>query len=169
MTTTADPVSETLDRAARQLLDRVYAARGGWAVTRLASPTPEQAGYWLFQGVPVWGPDPVHRQNPDGLDARSRWMRAYIRALWRQHQFWSGDPDTGGWRAQRRTTRRPDGIQIRVGRLMPVRGIIPAGREIRVRMSDIPKGSPVPAGRQWASGGPAASDATVRDWPGAYR
>src|SRR5579859_4235361 len=58
---TRDPVSETLDRAARALLERVYKADGAWASTRLRDPTPAQLARWLTHGINVLGRDPVQR------------------------------------------------------------------------------------------------------------
>lgn len=157
-----DPVSEKMDRAARQLLDRVYKAKGGWAATRLKDPTPEQKRLWLHRGINVTGPDPVG----GGFNARDRWARALVRALWYQHKWYSGRPG-GGWRAEPRNAPRHPGIQIEFGRRRPAAGVIPAGRPVRVRTA-----SPAAARRtgkpedewSWAAGGRRA-DPADRDWP----
>lgn len=163
-----DPVSETMDRAARQLLGRAYNARGGWASTRLKDPTAAQLARWLLQGINVLGRDPVPR---GGFNARTRWARAYCRALWFQHKWFSGDPDTGGWRAERRTTMRTPGIEIEVGRHKPVLGVLPAGFAIRVRVADTRAAARRNRDREtWAwnedgEPGPRWGDPADRDWP----
>ena len=159
-----DPVAESMDKAARQLLSRVYRARGGWAATRLADPSAAQLAWWLAHGINVLARDSV---PPGGMRARSRWGRAFVRALWYQHQWYSGDPDTGGWRAQRRATRRRPGIEIEISRHRQVLGVIPAGRPVRVRLAD-----PAAAAKRkrdedewaWADGGPRWADPEDRDW-----
>ena len=152
-----DPVSETMDRAARALLDRVYRAGGGWAATRLADPSAAQLAWWIMHGINVRGRDPV----PGGA-ARTRWGRAFIRALNHQHKWWSGDPDTGGWRETRRASWRRPGIQAEIGRHRPLLGVIPAGYTVRVRLGD-PKAKIKP-GEEWADGGPRWADPADRDW-----
>jgi hypothetical protein len=122
-----------MDTAARKLLTRVYKADGGWAATRLADPSPRQLAHWLSQGVNVLGKDPV---PPGGFRAYNHWARSYTRALWYQHKWFSGDPDTGGWRSERRTSMRWPGIEVEFGRHRPALGVIPAGRPVRVRLAD---------------------------------
>lgn len=162
---TPDPVSETMNAAARALLERVYRADGAWASTRLKDPTVGQAARWLLHGITVNGPDPVDR---GGFNARSRWGRAYARALWRQHKWYSGDPGTGGWRATRRTVPRRPGIQVEIGPHRPATGVIPAGRPVRVRLAD--PADAAARGRPerewaWAGGAPRSADPDARDWP----
>lgn len=157
-----DPVSITMDGAARQLLERAYNARGGWAATRLQDPTAAQIVLWLASGVNILARDPV---APGGLNARSRWGRAFVRALWYQHKWYSGDPDTGGWRDTQRTTMRPGGIQVEIGPHRMQLGVIPAGRVVRVRLGHRPA-RPVPTSRwAWAEGDAERwGDPSYRDW-----
>lgn len=146
-----------MDRAARALLARVYRANGGWAATRLADPSPAQLARWLLWGINVRGPDPM-----PGRAARTRWARAYVRALWYQHKWFSGDPDTGGWRSVRRASWRRPGIQVEIGRHRPAVGLIPAGYPVRVRLGD-PDVKLKPS-EEWADGGPRWADPSDRDW-----
>lgn len=157
-----DPVSKSMDRAARQLLDRVYKARGGWVATRLKDPTPAQAARWLERGINVTGRDPVS----GGFNARTRWARALVRALWYQHKWYSGRPG-GGWRAEPRNAPRHPGIQVEIGRHRPATGVIPAGRAVRVRAASTAaarrSGKPEDEW-SWAGGGRRA-EPSDRDWP----
>ena len=121
------------DRGARALLGRAYAARGAWVGTRLAVPSREVAAQWRARGIDPYGPDPVPR---GGLNAHTRWMRAFIRCLYYQHKWWSVTGKADRWRQVKRTVPRHAGaLEIDVGRAMPARGIIPAGRAIRVRIN----------------------------------
>jgi len=159
-----DPVSQTMDTAARHLLGRVYRANGGWASTRLKDPTAGQLARWILQGINVLGRDPVAR---GGLNARSRWARAYVRALWYQHKWYSGDPDTGGWRAVRRAAPRHPGIEVVIGPHRGPTGVIPAGRPVKVRLASVAaaqrSGRPEQAWA-WADDGPRWADPGERDW-----
>lgn len=153
-----------MDRAARALLARAYHAGGGWAATRLADPSPVQLAYWLMQGINVLGRDPA---PAGGMNARTRWCRAFVRAVWYQHKWYSGDPDTGGWRTVRRTAMRWPGVQVEVGRHRQVLGVIPAGYVVRVRLAD--KKAAAARGRSedtwaWADGGARLADPAARDW-----
>lgn len=158
-----DPVAVSMDGAARQLLARVYRARGAWVSTRLADPTPAQVAMWWLRGINVLAGDPVPR---GGLNARSRWARAYVRALWYQHK-WYSLRGGGGWREERRMVMRHPGIQVEVGPHRAALGVIPAGRPVRVRLADPAeaeeRGRPERAWA-WADGGPRAADPTRRDW-----
>jgi hypothetical protein len=158
-----DPVSEAMDAAARVLLDRAYRAHGAWAGSRLADPTPAQMARWLTHGINVLGPDPVQR---GGFNARSRWCRAFVRALWYQHKWFSGAPG-GGWRPEPRATFRTPGIQVEVGVHRATLGVIPAGRVVRVRLAD--KKAAEANGRprdRWAwADGDRRSEPERRDWP----
>ena len=153
-----------MDRAARALLSRAYRARGGWASTRLQDPSPAQLGLWIVQGINVAGRDPVDR---GGFRAPNRWCRAFTRALWYQHKWYSGDPDGGGWRAQRRASMRWPGIEVSFGRHAAILGVTPAGYPVRVRMA-----SKAAAARRdrpedtwaWADGGERWADPDARDW-----
>lgn len=126
-TFTRDPVSVLLDSGARQLLERVYASPGQWVSTRLADPSPAHVAYFNARGIDVLAPDTAGRK----LNARTRWARAFVRALYYQHQWHSELGTRGGWRPQRRMTQRTQGaLKIDVGRHVPGTGIIPAGRVI---------------------------------------
>jgi hypothetical protein len=157
-----DPVSVTMTRAARRLLDRVYAADGDWAATRLADPTAAQLGYWLLHGINVRGPDPVRSGT-----ARTRWGRAYVRRLWYEHQWWSAAPGTAQWRTARRTVPRRVKLDIEVGPWLPARGeLIPPGREVRVRLAAPSHATwrDVPPERRYSHGGGAQRSAGDQDW-----
>lgn len=129
-----DPVSEWFDEGARRLLTRAYTHRGEWVTTRLANPNPEQMARLAALGINPYAADRPGTASAVGLDARSRWGRAFVRALYYQHRWYSGRPG-GGWRVKKRATPRTSGaLQVRVGRVLPVRGVIPAGRQVRVRL-----------------------------------
>lgn len=122
-----DPVSvEFEDRAAR-LLARVYAANGGWVVTRLADPPRSLAARWRAEGIDVTGPD-----DQKGGEMRTRWARGFTRAVYRLHR-WHYRERTHSL-GPRRTTPSPKPIEVEVGRHLPAVGVIPPGRNIRVRM-----------------------------------
>lgn len=159
-----DPVSETMDGAARALLTRAYKARGGWASTRLKDPTPIQVALWMARGIRVLGPDPVPR---GGMNARSRWARAYVRALWYQHKWYSGAPG-GGWRTQPRAAMRWPGIEVEIGPHRPATGVIPAGRPVKIRVANVrqARASGAPSDDwSWSDDGPRRGDVSFRDWP----
>lgn len=105
-----DPVSVRWEPAAAHALERARAARGEWWGTRLADPTPEQVARWAREGIDVLGPDTARYRA-----ARSRWARAFVRAVYRMN---------GGSRS----------IQVEIGRKYPQRGVIPAGRYMRIRV-----------------------------------
>ncbi|HVH79719.1 MAG TPA: hypothetical protein VM782_10040, partial [Stellaceae bacterium] len=97
-----DPVSQLFDAGARQLLERAYAARGGWVGTRLADPTPRHRAVLALLGINPDAPDDAAAAGR-GLDAKSRWGRGFVRALYYQHKLWAASG--GGWRRSRRTVR----------------------------------------------------------------
>lgn len=131
---TRDPVSQWFDDGARRLLARAYAKPGEWVSTRVANPSPQQMVQLAALGISPFAPDRPSTASAKGLDAHSRWCRAFIRALYYQHRWYSGRPG-GGWRGKKRATPRQTGaLEVRVGRMLPVRGVIPAGREVRVRL-----------------------------------
>ena len=159
-----DPVAESMDQAARALLSRAYRARGGWASTRLADPSPAQLGRWIMQGINVTGRDPVGR---GGFRAPNRWCRAFTRALWYQHKWYSGDPGTGGWRAQRRASMRWPGIEVGFGPHRTTLGVIPAGYPVRVRLASAQAAARRDRPEEawaWADGGERWADPGDRDW-----
>lgn len=129
-----DPISELLDRGARQLLERAYAERAGtWVMTRLADPGAEHIE-WARRnfGIALMAPDEPATDSGTASTAHTRWGRAFIRALYYQHK-WFGDAK--GIRAQRRMQPYGRPLQVEWGRRLPARGIIPAGRAIRVRVA----------------------------------
>lgn len=125
---TRDPVSELFDPGARALLARAYAAKGRWAGTRLADPGPRHLAWAARVGINVGGPDPAA-----GGEARSRWARGFVRSLYYQHKWWS-DGDGGFRRTRRIEPRHAGALEVEVGRRVPVLGVIPAGRAVRVRI-----------------------------------
>lgn len=132
-----DPVSILLDGAARRLLDRAYARPGAWQPTRLADPGPRTRLILAALGVNWRGPDDSTAIGgvSGGLDARDRWGRALVRALYYQHTWFSPSPGHTGWRDQPRTEPRHSGaLRVDVGRRLPAAGVIPAGRQVRVRL-----------------------------------
>ncbi len=128
-----DPVSQWWDGAARRLLARAYAGRGSWVATRLVDPSPRQVARARSLGIDLAGPDPVRALPGRGVNARDRWSRAFVRAVYFQHRWYSGKPG-GGWREARRASpRSASAIEVELGRRVPGRGLIPAGRAVRVR------------------------------------
>lgn len=130
-----DPLSVLLDGGARRLLDRAYSARGSWVKTRLADPNPRVRTYAASLGIDASGPDRSSAQGGRSAltSARSRWARAFIRALYYQHRWYSPYRHEGRWR--RRTSARDAGaLQVEVGRHLLPAGIFPAGRAVRVRI-----------------------------------
>jgi hypothetical protein len=122
---TRDPISTLFDGPARRLLERAYARPGAWVMTRVADPGP---------GGIAYGADRPSVAGGTGLNARTRWCRAFVRALYFQHKWYSGAHGSG-WRAQRRTAPRSAGaLRVQVGVHRPATGIIPAGRAVRIRI-----------------------------------
>jgi hypothetical protein len=132
-----DPASVLLENAARRLLDRAYARPGQWVRTILADPAPRAAQWLASQGIDPRGADDAATAGGarrGGLDARDRWSRAMVRAVYRQHRWWSPGPGERRWRTERRTVKRLAGaVRFRAGRRYPAVGVIPAGREIELR------------------------------------
>jgi len=130
---TRDPISEAFDAGARRLLERAYARPGVWIATRIADPGLRVRTRLMVAGINPDGPDPVRALPGKGIDAKDRWTRAFIRALYWNHRWYSGKPG-GGWRTDKRASpRSASALEVEVGRRVPVRGIIPAGRAVRVR------------------------------------
>jgi len=120
------------------------------------------------RGIDLLGPDNATARGGTGLNARTRWGRGFVRAVYYQHRWYSGDPDTGGWRRDKRVSpRAADSLQVQIGRLGP------AGLAVRVRLA---KGGSaamgavkrMPDSRRIYSddGRPAArwADPSKRDW-----
>lgn len=131
-----DPASELLDRGARALLARAYAAgTGEWVMTRLADPSEDHVVWALGMGLdPLMGPDRPTTLSGLHVQAHTRWGRAFMRALWFQHK-WYGDKPAKGFRAERRMTPYSLPLQVEWGRRKPALGVIPAGRSVRIRIA----------------------------------
>lgn len=112
-----DPVSLLWDRAAAHALAQAYAAKGGWYSTRVKDPTPVQVERFAALGIHVLGRDNAATRSGKRMNARSRWCRGFVRALYYQNGL---------------TGKRP--IEVELGAHKPELGVIPAGRAIRVRV-----------------------------------
>jgi hypothetical protein len=142
MVYTRDPVSEAFDGAARRLLDRVYAQRGQWVAVWLPDPTIRQRTRYIGAGINVDGPDPLPAGG--GVNARSRWARGFVRALYYQHRYYSPMRSSSGWK-RRTSLRASGGLRVEVGRHVaaspqfdpqhPERGGFPARRRVRVMLA----------------------------------
>lgn len=159
-----DPLSTLFDEAARRLLSRAYATPGQWAGTRLADPSDAHIRFANSHNI-----FPLARDDVPGGQARTRWARAYVRALYFQHKWYSAG-GTGGWRSSRRTApRNAGGLVVEVGRALPATGVIPRGRAVRVKLMRGGQAkeaavAKIPEERIWADGGPAWADPRRRDW-----
>lgn len=126
-----DPVSELLDGGARQLLERAFAARGAWVSTRLADPSPKHRSWALSMSIDLDEPDNAPTRSGRRKDMKSRWGRAFARALHYQLK-WYGSP--GRMRKTRRMVAYDRPLEIEFGRRVPARGVIPAGRMVQIRL-----------------------------------
>jgi hypothetical protein len=172
---TRDPVSEMFDGAARHLLIRAYAKPGQWVTTRVTDPTPRQAGYASERGIDVHGPDNPSVRGGKGIDAKTRWMRAFIRALYYQHSNY-GEPSVVSLRSAGRPWTFPrdsryhsgGSVRVQVGQHRPALGVIPAGRIIRIMLVSAAAATAEinrrPESYRSDSGGPRQSDPSLRDW-----
>jgi hypothetical protein len=128
-----------LDRGARDMLARVYAARRGeWVMTRLADPTDRHRAWARARGWDLDGPDNAATLSGKHVNAHSRWGRAFMRALWYQHRWYGPPPGrrgSGGVRTERRTVPSGMALQVEWGRRVPGLGVIPPGRAVRVRVA----------------------------------
>ena len=112
---------------------------------------------------------PLAKDDVRGGRAKTRWARAFVRACYDQHKWWSGGPGEG-WRLRKRTVaREAQGLRFEVGRAVPARGVIPAGRAVRVMLAEGGAAkaravAKIPAEQIWANGGPAWADPERRDW-----
>jgi hypothetical protein len=122
-----DPVSVFLDDFAGRLLARCYAADGDRVTMRLPNPGPTTRRRFSMQGIDVTGPDnPSVPGKSGGQNARTRYARGVVRALYYQHK--------------RSARRKP--LRFEVGRLLaaspqydpdnPRAGGIPPGRNITI-------------------------------------
>ncbi len=121
MPSSRDPVSELFDAGARTLLARAHARPGQWAGTRIAWPTPRQVAYFASMGINVLGTDQW---------GRDRWAAGFIRAVYYQHKWYYAQGRFGPRRTVANDSR---GVQYELGRRVPVLGVIPAGRAVRIR------------------------------------
>ena len=149
------------DRAAGQLLARAQSARGGWAATRISDPSPRQrAALMAVYGIDPDGPDrPSTPRRRGGLNARTRWARGFVRAVYYANDTRHGGPGLA--------------LEVEVGAHRPQLGVIPAGRAVRVRVR---RGGQVAlravqrkpdSARIWTDAGEPAgrfSDPALRDW-----
>lgn len=160
-----DPVSELFDAGARAQLGRAYADRGTWKETRLQPPEARHRAYLVSLGIDPDGPDDASIPGRPGLDARTRWARGYVRALYYQHVNYS--TEAGGWRAARRPAPRPGRlIEVRVGGNVRALGLIPAGQLIAVRMRSAAEAAQLARKAHQAASVPESrrSDSRLRDW-----
>lgn len=132
-----DPVSELLDAGARSLLQRAYdAPRGEWVSTRLADPSDRHRAWARsLYGIDLDGPDNAPTKSGKRQDAHTRWGRAFVRALYFNHKWYGYATPRRELRGTRRMSPNGAPLQIEWGRRMPVRGIIPAGRAVRIRLA----------------------------------
>jgi hypothetical protein len=153
-----DPVSVLLDRGAREMLARTYAApRGQWIMTRLADPTDRHRLWAKLHGIDLDGPDNAQTLSGKHINAHTRWGRAFMRALWYQHRHYGpaagskGDTaylraekrfsdqlNAGRIRSDRRMTPTSIPLQVEWGRRLPgskTGQVLPAGRAVRIRVA----------------------------------
>lgn len=170
-----DPASVLLDTAAQRLLMRAYARPGQWVGTRLAVPDRRTERYLAAQGIQWAARDqPSAKSRTGGLNARTRWARAFVRAIYFQHNWYSGG-GRAGFRAERRREERHSGaIKIEVGRAIGAGDGRPAGRAVRIKF--FPRGGQVAAAaaarlpdsdRIFTDSGEQtsrSSDPALRDW-----
>lgn len=128
MTFRPDPVSVLMEESAQALLDRAYIAEhsrspdrvrveGGWVSYRLPAPAPDEVRYIMrYHQIDVTGPDHSLAVGGRGLNARSRWGRAFVRALYRLNKKSKAGP-----------------LEVTVSRRYRAVGIIPAGWDVRIR------------------------------------
>jgi hypothetical protein len=111
-----DPVSVAWERDAGRFLARVYAGKGDWVTHLIFDPPPAHVKAWARHGIDVTAADPVPRRL-----AKTRWIRGYVRALYRlnkegrrralEFQVGRRRPPAGalGWRTPVRMRTRPGG------------------------------------------------------------
>jgi hypothetical protein len=142
--TKRDPVSELFDGQARRLLSRAYAAPGTWVQMWLPDPGIRTRSHFAALGIgDLTGPDPLPKGG--GLDAKTRWARGFVRAVYFQHKWYSGGRG-GEWRKDRGTSpRNSGGLRIEVGRHVvaspqfdpahPRAGGLPPRRRVRLQLA----------------------------------
>jgi hypothetical protein len=163
-----DPVSVQFEAASARLLTRAHNLRGQWVGTYVRNPSPAWMVWGARNGVSLLG-----RDNAGGGQARTRWCRGFIRAAYRQYEWYYYETRGLDLSDRRLVKNRSRALQFQVGtvRIDP-RGLV-LGRAVRIRL--LPGGSAAmkavkalpdsrriyddegdPAGR-WA-------DPAVRDW-----
>lgn len=149
------------DRGASELLGRARRARGGWAATRIGDPSNRQrAALMGAYGIDPDGPDrPSTARRRGGLNARTRWARGFVRAVYYVNDTRHGGPGLA--------------LEVEVGAHKPALGVIPAGRAVRLRVRRGGQVAMRAVGRKpdsariWDDAGfPAGrfSDPALRDW-----
>lgn len=125
---TRDPVSEQFDTAAAKLLRAAYKNKGKWVGTYLKNPTPQWQVWAARNGIRLLGKD-----TAAGGKAKTRWARAFVRAIYYLHQ-WHYYETRGLVLDERRTTKNHStAIEYQVGsvRITPAGKVV--GRYVRVR------------------------------------
>lgn len=161
MTAQRDPLSVWFDGGAAELLRRAYGVpRGTWVGTRLADPNPQMRAWMAANDIDWTGPDNASTPSArGGLNARDRWTRAFVRAMY--------------YGFRRVADPRADALEFDIGRRVVPRGIIPAGRAIRVRVrqggraayqAGLRKGGRDTWIQADGQHGPRASEIELRDW-----
>lgn len=128
-----DPVSVSFDSSARTLIQRAFNSRGEWVAVWLPDPTIRQRTRWLEAGINVDGPDPVPRGG--GLNAYTRWARAFVRSLNYQKKYYAPNRKGGRVRTDKRMTPSSVPLLVQVGRHVGATGVLPARRRIRVMVA----------------------------------
>jgi len=147
-----DPVSETFDAAAAKLLARAHAAPGVWVQVWLPDPTIRQRTRWLTMGINVDQADnggSATGRGSGGVDARTRWGRAFVRALYYRDAWYTPSGHRREVRQQSgpygRGSGRGRGLRVEVGRHVaaspqfdpahPEHGGLPPRRRVRVMLA----------------------------------
>ncbi|HWM96707.1 MAG TPA: hypothetical protein VNO54_06585 [Streptosporangiaceae bacterium] len=184
MTYPRDPVSEAFDASARRLLAKAYGSRGEWVSVWLPDPTIRQRTRWAGVGIiDLTGPDrPSAVGGAGGLDAKTRWARAFVRSLNYQHKWYSPAGRSKDWQ-RRMVGRATGGLRVEVGRHIPASaqfdpadpgaGGLPGRRRVRVQLASGGAAKQRAVTRLAdrdriydAAGNPAGrwSDPALRDW-----
>ena len=155
-------MSVLFDNGARVLLERAYARPGQWVGTRVAFPGARHIAHFGTLGINVLGTDQW---------GRDRWAAGFIRAVYYQHKWFYSQ---GRLRSEKRmSANNSRAVRYELGRRMPVLGVIPAGRAVRIRVEsggqkamDAVKRKPDSARIYADDGSPAArwADPNGRDW-----
>jgi hypothetical protein len=168
-----DPVSVTFDASARRLLARAYDARGTWVQAWLPDPGLRERTRWMEAGITVDGPDPMG--GGGGLNARTRWARAFVRSLHYQARWYAPARSGLPLRGVKRTAPSSAPLRVEVGRHIPASpgGGLPARRRVRVMIASGGRARDAAVARlpdadriYTPAGAPAArwADPARRDW-----